>query len=516
MKNRPSTHLLIQAVLLGGVLAALLAIAMADRIRGFTPSAFVLIRDLSGLIALIVGFVLLVWRFRYRGELNLFTGAMILYCIGTVAQFRLFTDPEYTARGEARSAARLAKAQAIRARGVGGEYDDAKLQALLGTADREAIGWAQSPALEDTTTLGTVLGSTSASVPLLSVLVMLAGFALLQKDGLLLWIQRNSLLLVFAAVVPLMTIIALFTRGGKFLGGMTPWEPAKILFLTSLAGILADQYSFLERSGWRVPRLRFLLPLLIVVAAGLLPFFLLGDFGQLLVFVVVYALLYLIAVRRPVHVLHGVVVLVLAFLLLSAVDGVPNRVFIRFHLWKDTWAAPPETATWWSGELQRIRAGYGEAGSRISNEDAWYEKGSQLAQALFGISAGRLTGSGLGLGLPETVPVSDSDFIYSTIAEELGLLGSMAVVIPILLFGVLGVSVAMQAKDAFTKLIAAGITAFLAFQALVNIGGVLNVLPLTGITLPFVSHGGWSLITSFGMVGMLMGISHRNRVSQLA
>jgi cell division protein FtsW len=71
---------------------------------------------------------------------------------------------------------------------------------------------------------------------------------------------------------------------------------------------------------------------------------------------------------------------------------------------------------------------------------------------------------------------------------------------------------AIEARDMFTKLIAAGITSFLGFQAIVNIGGVLRMLPMTGITLPFVSHGGWSLITSFFMLGMLMAISHRNNV----
>lgn len=514
MKNRPSTHLIIQLALLGAVLTAQWAIVTADHLRGFTPSTLVIVRDLLGFLVLIAGFLLLVSRLGYRGELGIVTCAMVLYCLGTLAQFRLFTDPEYTSRGEARAAARLAKAHAIRARGVGEEYDDAKLRALLGTSDRRAVERVDPPALDDETSVATILTSSSAYVPILAVLAMLLAFTLLQQERILLWIQRNPLGLALAGVVPLMIVIGAFTRGGKFIGGMTPWEPAKILFLTSLAAVLVEQYALLEQSGWRVPRLRFLLPLVIAVLAGLLPFFLLGDFGQLLVFVVVYAVLYLIAVRKPGQLLQGVAILLLGFFMITAVDGIPNRVFIRLHLWREPWRPPAETKSWWSGELQRIREGYGEAGARVTNEDAWYEKGSQLAQALFGISDGRVMGSGLGLGLPETVPVSDSDFIYSTIAEELGMLGGLAVLAPILLLGILGIGISMEARDAFTKLMAAGVTSFLTFQALVNIGGVLRLLPMTGITLPFVSHGGWSLITSFAMVGVLMGVSHRNRIAR--
>ncbi|MBI4468624.1 MAG: FtsW/RodA/SpoVE family cell cycle protein [Acidobacteria bacterium] len=511
MINRPSRHLAIQAGLCAAALLAQVAIVLADRIRGFTPSSLVLLRDFFGVLVLLAGFVFLVRRFGYRGELSLFTCVMILYVVGTVAQFRLFTDPEYTSRGEARAAARLAKAHAVRALGVGGEYDDAKLKAILGRVDRNAVGNVASPALEDETSVADIVSSSSTYTPWLAVAALILGFLFVQHDGLLLWVQRNALVLALAAVTPLTLIILLFTRAGKFVGGMTPWEPAKMLFLISLAGILVDQYSLLERSGWRLPRLRFLLPLLIVTLAGLVPFFLLGDFGQLLVFVVVYALVYVIAVRKPAQLLHGVAALLLAFTLITAVGGIPHRVFIRLHLWQDPWKAPPETATWWSGELQRIRAGYGAAGARVSNEDAWYEKGSQLSQALFGISSGGVMGTGLGLGLPETVPVSDSDFIYSTIAEELGLPGGLAVTLPVLLIGLMGTGIAMRARDAFTKLLATGVTSFLVFQAFVNIAGVLKVLPMTGITLPFVSHGGWSLLTSFAMVGMLMGVSHRNR-----
>ena len=117
------------------------------------------------------------------------------------------------------------------------------------------------------------------------------------------------------------------------------------------------------------------------------------------------------------------------------------------------------------------------------------------------------------MGFPETVPISDSDFIYAAIAEETGLAGSLAVLLAVGVFVFAGIAVALGAPDMFTKLLAAGLTGFVGFQAIVNIGGVLRLLPMTGITLPFVSHGGWSLITSFGMLGILLALSHRNAIA---
>ena len=148
-----------------------------------------------------------------------------------------------------------------------------------------------------------------------------------------------------------------------------------------------------------------------------------------------------------------------------------------------------------------------------TDEEKWYNKFAyQPSQALFGITDGRMLGSGLGKGYPESVPIADSDFIYAAIAEEMGIAGGAVIIFAFLIIVIAGMRTAIEARDMFTKLIAAGITAFLGFQALVNIGGVLRMLPMTGITLPFVSHGGWSLITSFFMLGMLMAISHRNNV----
>ena len=148
--------------------------------------------------------------------------------------------------------------------------------------------------------------------------------------------------------------------------------------------------------------------------------------------------------------------------------------------------------------------------ARQRNNEAWADKVLQQSQALFGVNEGGTIGQGLGLGFPETVPISDSDFIYAAVAEETGLAGGLAILIALSAFVLAGSAVSIAATDMFTKLLSAGVTAFIGFQAIVNVGGVLRLLPMTGITLPFVSHGGWSLITSFAMLGILLAFSHRN------
>ena len=145
------------------------------------------------------------------------------------------------------------------------------------------------------------------------------------------------------------------------------------------------------------------------------------------------------------------------------------------------------------------------------NVQVWFDRVAfQPAQATFGIASGKTTGRGLGLGFAEVIPIADSDYIYAVIGEEMGLAGGAIVILALIIFVWAGVRTAIDARDMFTKLCSAGLTAFIGFQALVNIGGITRALPMTGITLPFVSHGGFSLLTSFAMLGMLMAFSHRN------
>jgi cell division protein FtsW (lipid II flippase) len=267
----------------------------------------------------------------------------------------------------------------------------------------------------------------------------------------------------------------------------------------------------------------------------------------MLVFSGAYATLYLVAVRRwpQLLVFVGSVALVIAVLVVGALPrdvqekvpllptlarpvaaALPARIQQRFHLWLDGFDPPPPSVWWWKKDYEdalardpkmKELAQEGETMQRTVNVDVWFDRiAYQPAQATFGIASGGATGRGLGLGFAEVIPVSDSDYIYAAIAEELGLAGGAVVLLALLVLVAAGVRTALDARDMFTKLCAAGLTAFIGFQALVNVGGITRALPMTGITLPFVSHGGFSLITSFAMLGMLLAFSHRNALDAAA
>lgn len=539
MKNRPSSHLFFLVILLAFNGLAYTAIYRAGVARGFSPSLLLAFRDLALFLPVFVVFIWLVRRQRYAGDLTLLSVAILLFSIGQFMQYRLFTDPEYGASGREKGQERLAKANTLQLRYINQYYDADKKRILFGDPNYQIpINVANTNLQEESYwTFKRILSSVSTLIPLLSLLGFAVGFAFTRRDRVLLWLQQHSLLLGLATTLPFALIAIVYSSGGKFLGNTTPWEPVKITFLISYAGILADHYRNLSRTYWGIPPWRFVLPFLLVALLPIVPFFALSDFGQMLVFFGAYLTLYLVAVRRLPQV---TIAIVLAGVLLgtsifaagiynvavdlfsnrehvSAVErvndlishGVPRRIHQRFYLWRHGGVPPDrEENWWWAKEVADAGAG------GTSNEEMWYNKYAyQPSQALFGVSDGRLFGTGLGRGYPESVPIADSDFIYATIAEEMGLAGGAVVIAAFIILLIAGMRTAIEARDMFTKLLAAGCTAFLGFQAIVNIGGVIRMLPMTGITLPFVSHGGWSLITSFFMLGMLMAISHRNNTS---
>ncbi len=267
----------------------------------------------------------------------------------------------------------------------------------------------------------------------------------------------------------------------------------------------------------------------------------------MMVFSSVYVTLYVIAVRRLPQriVLVGSVLLLVSILVVSALPDktqekipllptlakpvktiLPNRIQQRFHLWLDGFNPPTPETEWWKKDYDKYYADLLEKNPNLPqlleqdpnlqnsiNVDAWFDLlAFQPAQATFGLASGGTTGRGLGLGYVELIPVSDSDYIYAAIAEELGLFGGLLVIFALITFVSAGIRTALDARDMFSKLCSIGLTAFIGFQALVNMGGITRALPMTGITLPFVSHGGFSLITSFIMLGMLLAFSHRNAV----
>ncbi|MDQ3374364.1 MAG: FtsW/RodA/SpoVE family cell cycle protein, partial [Acidobacteriota bacterium] len=313
------------------------------------------------------------------------------------------------------------------------------------------------------------------------------------------------------------------------------------------AAILAILYKNLARTYWGVPRAKDVIPLVFMAILPFVPFFVLKDFGQMMVFSSVYVTLYVIAVRRLPQrfTLVGSVILLVSILVVGALPEktqekipllptlaspvkavLPDRIQQRFHLWLDGFNPPTPETGWWKEDYDDYYKDLVKENpnlpelleqdptlQRSINVDAWFDVlAFQPAQATFGVTSGGTTGRGLGLGFVELIPVADSDYIYAALAEELGLFGGLLVIFALLVFVSAGVRTALDARDMFSKLCAAGLTAFIGFQALVNIGGITRALPMTGITLPFISHGGFSLITSFVMLGMLLAFSHRNMI----
>ncbi|MFN3329994.1 MAG: FtsW/RodA/SpoVE family cell cycle protein, partial [Pyrinomonadaceae bacterium] len=556
---------------------------------------------------------------KFYGNWTIYTSAVVLFSIGLTMQYRLFSDPEYTSRTN-KAEARQAKIQTLQERYIQENYTPEKKQmAGFPPSPPAPADLSKETPRKATETFSEVLTSGKTLIPLFAIFSFVVAYILMRKESVLKSLQNNGFLIVSITLIPLMAA-AVTSQAGKFMGNMTPWEPSKIPFLIGFASVLSELYRRLTKTYWGIPRAQDLIPLFFMAVLPFIPFFVLKDFGQMLVFSSVYITLYLIAVRRFLQrlVFAGSVALLVAILLLSALPSsvqvkipllstlaepirafLPMRIHQRFHLWFDAFTPPTPDTPWWKGdlaefywrnykddlierrpdakalydELERLESSKStsaESKKRISqirnelkkaaeeeiiktyeltknlsdnegenqqigasqeeekelrelkekleriNEEAWFgDDALQSTRATFGIYSGGKTGRGLGLGYVELIPVADSDYVYAAIGEELGLFGGLLITFALVIFVISGTKTAMEARDMFSKLCAAGLTAFIGFQGLVNMGGITRALPMTGITLPFVSHGGFSLITSFIMLGMLLAISHRNAVDAL-
>ncbi len=539
MKNRASSHLFILFIVLGLEIAGYYAVHRAGLLRGYETSIIGAVRDLLMFIPLIITLLWLSRGMKYAGNWVLFTAAILLFAMGMLIQYRLYSDPEYNARNKA--AAREKKMEALRTRYIMENYDPVKKQLMgLPPTPAQPVDINSLPKLPSNYSLGDALTSSYTWIPIFSFFTFGLAYWLCIRDGFLLWIQRNSFLIVLLTLLPLAAAV-ITSSAGKALGNMTPWEPSKIPFLLGFAGILTARYKDLAETYWGIPRARDIIPLLVMAMLPFVPFFALKDFGQMLIFSGAYTTLYLVAVRRWPQLLLfvGSVLVVIGILVVGALPrdvqekvpllptiarpiqaALPDRIQQRFHLWLDGFDPPSPEVSWWKKDYDEALnrdpqmkelAQQSPAAQRIVNIDIWFDKlAFQPAQAIFGIASGKDSGRGLGLGYPEVIPIADSDYVYAAIGEEKGVAGGLLIVFAVIVLVVAGVRTSLDSRDMFTKLCAAGLTAFMGFQALVNIGGIVRALPMTGITLPFVSHGGFSLITSFAMLGMLMAFSHRN------
>ena len=548
MKNRTSSHFFILALIVLVTAAAHYSIYYGALIRGYQTSGVTAGRNLV-LLSFLAFLPILLKRFvKFEGNWTLYTTAILLFSIGLTVQYRLFSDPEYTSRKD-KAEAREQKIKVLQMHYIQENYSAEKkrIMGLPATPPSPVDLSAETPRAA-TESYADVLLSGKTINPLLGIIGLITAFILLRRNDILDLLQKNGFLIVLLTLVPLFAA-AIWSRAGKFGGNLTPWELAKIPFLIGFAAILAVLYKNLARTYWGVPRAKDVLPLVFMAVLPFLPFFVLKDFGQMMVFSAVYATLYLIAVRRfsQRFVLVGSVLLAVSVLVVGALPEktqekipllptlaspvktiLPDRIQQRFHLWLDGFNPPTPETSWWKDDYDDYYKKLVEndpnlpemlsedpALQKTINIDAWFDVlAFQPAQATFGLASGGTTGRGLGLGYPELIPVADSDYIFAALAEELGLFGGLLVIFALIVFVSAGVRTARDSRDMFSKLCSIGLAAFIGFQALVNIGGITRALPMTGITLPFVSHGGFSLITSFIMLGMLMAFSHRNSVDR--
>lgn len=548
MKNRTSSHFFILALIVVVTSIAHYSIYYGGLIRGYETSAFTAGRNLFLLSLLAILPVVLKRTVKFEGNWTIYTAAILLFSVGLTVQYRLFSDPEYTARRD-KAEARQQKLKVLQLHYIQENYTAEKKQIMgLPATPPSPVNLSEETPRPAPESFSDVLLSGKTINPLLGIAGLFGAFLLIRRDKILELLQKNGFAIVLLTLAPLF-VAAIWSRAGKFGGNLTPWELAKIPFLIGFAAILAALYRNLARTYWGIPRAKDALPLVFMAILPFLPFFVLKDFGQMMVFSAVYATLYLLAIRRLSQrfVLVGSVFLVISILVVGALPKktqekipllptiaspikiiLPNRIQQRFHLWLDGFNPPPPETSWWKPDyddyykklvekdpnLPEMIAAEPDLQRTISI-DAWFDVlAFQPAQATFGLASGGTTGRGLGLGYPELIPVADSDYIFAAVGEELGLFGGLLVIFAIIVFVSAGVRTARDSRDMFSKLCSIGLAAFIGFQALVNIGGITRALPMTGITLPFVSHGGFSLITSFAMLGMLMAFSHRNSIDR--
>jgi cell division protein FtsW (lipid II flippase) len=264
------------------------------------------------------------------------------------------------------------------------------------------------------------------------------------------------------------------------LGGyyFQPSELLKILLIIFLAAYLEETRDLIAAGGaaravWRGASIAYLLPIAAMCGISVALQLVQRDLGPaLLLFAITLAMLY-VATGRASYVAVGAVAFVVSAFVGYRLLPVAR---LRIDIWLDPW-------------------------SDSAN------KGYQIVQGLVAFANGGIFGVGLGYGHPEILPAAHTDFPFAVIGEEMGMVGAAAVLAVFIVLALRGFAIAARAPDVFSSLLATGLSTVLSFQSLIILAGNLKLLPLTGITLPFVSYGGSSLVTNFLILALLQRIS---------
>jgi cell division protein FtsW (lipid II flippase) len=271
--------------------------------------------------------------------------------------------------------------------------------------------------------------------------------------------------------------------------GFQPVELIKVLIAVFLAGYFADRWELLRevperrlrlgRAGRRfpLPRVEYVLPPLIAIGVVLFFFFLQKDLGPALVLACLFLILFSVARGRSGMALVGAALVAVAFFAGYKLHY-PRTVGQRIGMWLAPW-------------------------------DTWFRGGDHLAQAIWSLSAGGATGTGMGLGEPGLVPEAHTDMVLSALGEQLGLFGLLAVAGLYALLVQRGLRAARRAGSAYGFFLALGLTLLLALETALISGGVLGLLPLSGVTSPFLSSGRSAMLANFLVAGILAGVSAR-------
>lgn len=333
---------------------------------------------------------------------------------------------------------------------------------------------------------------------------LLIGAALASATLLLLWSHTTSILRRYRNLTLLISVALLllpnlpsdwgFPLRGLELNGSRLWvvfdvgftriqfqpaELAKLGLVVFVAAYLADRQRALREAHRRIgpirlPEPRQLIPLLIAWGASVLILVWQRDLGASLLLFAGFVLLIYAATGTTGYLLAGGLLGVVAGVVsFFAFDHVRRRVV--------AWIAPFQN---------------------------YEDEGFQIAQGIFALGTGSLSGAGPGLGRPDLIPNAATDFVFAAVGEELGFAGTVAVIALYSLVIAVGLGVAFRSRDTFRKLLAAGLTLVFAVQVFLIIGGILRLVPLTGITLPFMSYGGSALVGNLVLVALLMRVSH--------